>query len=79
MFVGGFLPAMFQLDESSYQRLLDFPNVGVNWAFFELWATLYRRKVCKKKVWQFILKLGSVLGILIALKDLILLFLKEKS
>jgi hypothetical protein len=77
MFTGGFLPAMFQLDESSYQRLLDFPNVGVNWAFFDLWATLYKRKVRKIKVWQFILKFGSVLGILIAIKDLILFFYKE--
>lgn len=66
-FTGGFLPAMFHLDRGRSHRFIDFPGVGENWAYFKFWADNYKRKVTLKKVWDIIVKVGSVLAIILSI------------
>ncbi len=70
MFTGGFLPALFELDESRGHTIFDFPAIGENWAYFKHWQTYYKRKVTKEKIWDVIIKTGSVLAILLSLLKL---------
>jgi hypothetical protein len=37
MFTGGFLPALFELDEGRKQTFLNFDGVGESWAYFYFW------------------------------------------
>lgn len=67
MFTGGLLPAFFELDESRRHAIFDFPEAGKNWAYFEYWQTYYKRKITRKKIWDFIIKTGSILAILLSI------------
>jgi hypothetical protein len=78
MFEGGFLPSILQLDLSYSQTILMKPEAGKNWAIFEFWANLYKKKVRKKKIWDAVVKIGSILGFLVAIKELIGAFIKSK-
>jgi hypothetical protein len=69
MFTGGFLPALFELDESRRHTISDFKAVGENWAYFEYWSINYRKKQRKEKLWENTIRVGSILAfILTALK-----------
>ena len=65
MFTGGLLPALFELDEGRGHTIFDFPPIGENWAYFEHWQKYYKKKVTKEKVWDFIIKTGSLLAFLL--------------
>lgn len=78
MFTGGFLPALFLLDESRSHKLLDFIEIGNNWAYFEFWKRNYQKKVTRDKIWDIILKTGSLLAILLAIIKLIETFQNYK-
>ena len=71
MFTGGFLPALFELDETRQHTIFDFPEVGRNWAYFDYWQRFYRRKVTRDKAWDFITKAGSLLAIVLSIQKLI--------
>lgn len=66
MFTGGFLPAIFQLDESRRNTLFDFQAVGENWAYFNYWQIFQRRKITKEKIWDLTIKIGSILAIILS-------------
>ena len=66
-FTGGFLPAMFHLDKSRSHHFSDFEAVGETWAYFKFWADHYKKKLTRKKVWELITKIGSLLAILLSL------------
>jgi hypothetical protein len=70
MFTGGFLPALFELDESRGHTIFDFPGVGESWAYFKHWQTYQNRKVTKEKIWDRVVKTGSILAILLSLLKL---------
>lgn len=66
MFKGELLPALFELDESRRHIILDFSATGENWAYFKLWQKYYKRKVTKEKIWDIVIKTGSVLAIILS-------------
>lgn len=66
-FIGGLIPSIFHLDDTNNYRLCDFPSVGENWAYFKLWAAYYKKKLKRKKAWDIITKIGSILAILLSL------------
>ncbi|HAF27803.1 MAG TPA: hypothetical protein DCG75_02035 [Bacteroidales bacterium] len=69
MFIGGFLPALFELDESRSHTITDFKAVGESWAYFQYWSDKYRKKLRKEKLWVNFVRVGSILAfILTALK-----------
>lgn len=70
MFIGGFLPALFHLDEGRKHTIVDFEGVGHDLAYFKLWQSYYKRKVTAIKTWDIIIKVGSVLAIALSLLKL---------
>ena len=71
MFTGGLLPAMFELDEGRKHTLWDFPGIGENWAYFNHWQIYYKRKITREKIWDFIIKTGSILAFLLSVLKII--------
>lgn len=66
MFTGGFLPALFELDESRAHTIVDFQATGESWAYFKHWQKYQRRKITKEKIWDVIIKTGGILAILLS-------------
>jgi len=66
MFTGGFLPALFGLDESRGHKIFDFQAVGDNWAYFKHWQSYQKRKVNRERIWDIIIKTGSILAIILS-------------
>jgi hypothetical protein len=77
MFTGGFLPALFHLDEGRQHTIIAFQEIGEDLAYFKLWQDYYKRKVTAKKVWDFVVKVGSVLAIILSLIKLWETFFKK--
>ncbi|TNE81398.1 MAG: hypothetical protein EP332_04565 [Bacteroidetes bacterium] len=71
MFIGGLLPALFELDESRGHTMFDFHTLGENWAYFKHWQTYYKRKITKEKIWDITVKVGSVLAIILSVLKLL--------
>lgn len=67
MFTGGFLPALFYLDEGRSHTIVAFKEAGNDLAYFKLWQEYYRKKVTLKKIWNVIIKTGSILAIILSL------------
>ena len=68
MFEGGGLPAHFHLDSSRHSlKIYDFHRYGEMWAIFHLWKKHELSKRKKEKIWDKVLKLGSLLGIALAI------------
>jgi hypothetical protein len=66
MFTGGFLPALFHLDETRQHIITDLEGIGEDMAYFVLWQKYYRRKVTAAKVWDVVMKTGSILAIILS-------------
>jgi hypothetical protein len=64
MFNGGLLPSLFQLDENRKHDIIDYSELGVNWAYFIHWQTYQKRKITREKIWNLIIKTGSVSAII---------------
>lgn len=71
MFSGGLLPSLFNLNDVRQHVFLDFPAIGENWAYFEIWQNRYKNKITKKKLWKGIIATGSILGIILSIWKLI--------
>jgi hypothetical protein len=67
MFTGGFLPALFHLDEVRKFTMSSFKDIGHDLAYFKLWQNYYKRKVIAKKIWDVVVKVGSVLAIILSI------------
>lgn len=67
MFTGEFLPSLFELNENRGHRLLDFSGIGENWAYFSHWQAYQKRKIKLDKIWNVVVKTGSVFGIILAI------------
>ena len=67
MFTGGFLPALFHLDEGRKHTMFKFQEIGQDLAYFKLWQGFYKRKVTAKKTWEVVVKIGSVLAIILSI------------
>lgn len=67
MFTGGFLPSLFELNENRGNRLIDFSAIGENWAYFSHWQDYQKRKIKLDKIWNVVLNIGSVFGIILAI------------
>lgn len=81
MFIGGFLPSMFELDESTQHVFYDFPSIGENWAYFSYWQEYHKRKLTWVKVWDIIVKTGTLLAFLLSISkasELIAQYLHKK-
>lgn len=70
-FTGGYLPAHFQLDESRRHVIGRFDDVGEVWAYFQYWQKYQKRKISKEKVWDYTVKLGSILAITLSIIKLL--------
>ena len=70
MFTGGLLPAIFELDEGRGLNLMDFPAIGENWAYFQYWKQIYKRKIRIEKIWDYVIKIGSILAFVLTLLKL---------
>jgi hypothetical protein len=71
MFNGGFLPALFKIDGWTKEHsFLRFPEIGENWAYFDLWQKLERRKQQKQQIWDKIVKTGALLAYILTLVKL---------
>jgi len=79
MFRGGLLPGLFNLNDIREEIILDFEGVGENWAYFEIWSRVNRRKVTAKKIWMIVVSIGSILGIVLTITKIleVLFFSKE--
>lgn len=75
MFTGGFLPALFHLDESRVHTLMNFSEVGENWAYFSQWQYYYKKKLTKEKAWNIVTRVGSVLAILLSVLKILEVFM----
>jgi hypothetical protein len=67
LFTGGLLPALFQLDEGRSHTIYAFKEVGNDLAYFKLWQDYYKRKVTASKIWNFVIKIGSILAIILSI------------
>ena len=67
MFTGGFLPALFHLDEGRKHTMFGFKDIGHDLAYFKLWQNYYNCKVTTKKIWDVVVKVGSVLAIILSI------------
>lgn len=67
MFRGGLIPSLFHLDNSKGHSFFDFKAVGNDLAYFKLWQEYYKSKVTGERVWSFVIKLGSFLGIVLGI------------
>ena len=67
MFTGGLLPALFHLDEGRSHTIFAFKEVGNDFAYFKLWQDYYKRKVTASKIWNFVIKIGSILAIILSI------------
>ena len=67
MFTGGFLPAIFGLDQSRKLTIIDFPETGESWAYFQYWRNVYKLKIKKEKIWNFIVRTGSILAFILTI------------
>ena len=67
MFLGGFLPAHFELDETKHHILYDFSEIGKDWAFFEFWQNYQKKLIKRKRIWNIIIKSGSILAIILTI------------
>lgn len=67
MFTGGFLPALFGLDETRKHTIFRFDDIGENWAYFQYWQKYYKRKITEEKIWDYIVKIGSILAIILSI------------
>ena len=68
MYIGGLLPCLFHLNNAKGHTITDFVGFGENWAYFNNWQHYYKRKVTKTKVWDYIVKSGGILAILLSLQ-----------
>lgn len=69
---GGFLPALFNLDESRGSGgFLDFYEIGKTWAYFDVWRKAERRKFFKKNFWDTVVKTGAILGFILSVIKII--------
>lgn len=71
MFSGGFIPALFELDETRELQIFDFAAVGKDWAYFYMWRRLKKRKITISNVWTWIIKTGSILAIILTILKII--------
>ena len=71
MHSGGFLPSIFELDETRKLTIFDTPEIGEYWACFELWRKFERRKFTKKKFSKSIIFWGSVLAYVLTIIKII--------
>lgn len=67
MFTGGLLPAIFELDEGRRLRIVDFPATGENWAYFQYWRKIHKKKIRKEKIWSYVIKIGSILAFILTI------------
>ncbi len=65
MFTGGLIPALFELDESRGFHIGDFSATGENWAFYQYWRKVYKRKLKREKIWDILVKTGSILAFIL--------------
>ena len=70
-FTGGFLPSHFEMDESREHTIMRFEDVGEDWAYFYYWQKYYRRKITEEKIWEYIIKMGSILAIALSIIKLL--------
>jgi hypothetical protein len=77
MFTGGFLPALFELDEGRKHTMFDFKQIGHDLAFFKLWQEYYKKRVTTKKIWTILTRVGSVLAIILSVIKLWETFLQK--
>ena len=66
MFTGGLLPSMFGLNDLSQIEIILFDDFGENWAHFDAWQKLYKQKNRSEKIWNIIVKTGTVLAFLLS-------------
>ena len=71
MFTGGFLPSLFELNENRGHRFIDFSAIGENWAYFSHWQAYQKRKITREKIWNIIVKTGSILAIILSVIKLL--------
>jgi ribosomal protein S15P/S13E len=78
MYTGGLLPSTFGLDEGRGYVISDFKEIGENWAYFNHWQKYYKRKVTMNKVWDIVIRTGSILAIVLTMLKLIETFQTDK-
>jgi hypothetical protein len=66
MFTGGLLTSLFELDENRGHEIIDFSAIGEDWAYFNHWQIFQKRKITCDKIWNIIVKSGSVLAIILS-------------
>lgn len=67
MFTGGLLPSTFGLNESRDYTIMDFKATGENWAYFDHWQKYQKHKITKAKIWDYTVKTGSILAIILSI------------
>lgn len=69
---GGYLPSTFKIDGKTREiQFLNFEATGENWAYFEFWQKLERKRKFWKVTWDKITKIGAVLAIILTLIKII--------
>jgi len=71
MFNGGLLPALFELDDTRDYEIIDFSSIGENWAYFNFWQKYQKKKINQNKIWNIIIKTGSILAIALTIIKLL--------
>lgn len=66
MYNGGLLPSLFNLNEVREFTIKDFSAFGDNWAYFDEWHKIKRRKLFWKDAWVRFVKIGSVITVVIS-------------
>jgi hypothetical protein len=66
MHSGGLFATHFNLNEAITTTIFDFEEYGRYWAYFESWSKNYRRELFLKKIWDYTVKIGSILGWILA-------------
>lgn len=74
MFTGGLLPSLFGLNEVRELTIYNFNDVGESFAYFNYWQKYYRKRITLNKIWDIIVKIGSILAIVLTILKCIEVF-----
>ncbi len=64
---GGMLPTLFNFNDVRDFRIMNFSDYGRNWAIFEIWKKHESKKVRKRKMWEWLTRIGAILAVLLAI------------
>ncbi len=68
---GGLIPSLFHLNDQKKLTIFRFEDFAVDWAYFDVWKQEEKKKRRLKRIWDYLVKGGSLLAYLLSFIKLI--------